>query len=380
MVGLIAHEWIEPRGGSENVLEAIAALYPDADLVTPWSNASERFPDHMIRELWLARSALRDHKAVSVPFLTSAWRRAVPKDVEYDWVIASSHLFSHHIKPRGLSEGAPKLVYAHTPARYIWNREMDDRGNHVLAIAGSAMLRPLDRRRAQEATAIAANSEFVRSRISEAWQLDAAVVYPPVETTALQAVADWRTKLTDAELITLDSLPEEFVFGASRFIPYKRLDLVIAGGEYADVPVVLAGSGPERARLAAQAASASVPVSIVDDPSSALLHALHQRASVFVFPPLEDFGIMPVEAMALGTPVVANSVGGSAETVKEGFSGIHFENPTREDVGRAITRAVDLEADNSRAWSANFSREVFDANFSSWVSSSISRAIVACDA
>ena len=281
------------------MLEAIAALYPDADLVIPWSNASERFPDHMIRELWLARSTLRDHTAVSVPFLTSAWRRAVPEDVQYDWVIASSHLFSHHIKPRGLSEGASKLVYDYTPARYIWNREMGDRGEHPFAIAGSAMLRPLDRRRAQEATAVAGISEFVRARISEAWQLDAAVIYPPVEITALQAVADWRTKLTATELIALDSLPEEFVLGASRFIPYKRLELVIAAGEYAKMPVVMAGSGPERARLAAQAASASVPVSIVDDPSSALLHALSLSASVFIFPALEDFGIMPVEAMAI---------------------------------------------------------------------------------
>ncbi|HAM26869.1 MAG TPA: glycosyltransferase family 4 protein, partial [Microbacteriaceae bacterium] len=175
-------------GGSENVLEAIAALYPDAELVTPWLNAPERFPDRTVRELWLARSPLRDRKAASVPFLTAAWRTAIPHSGHFDWVIASSHLFSHHIKPRGLSAHAPKLVYAYTPARYIWNPEMDDRGSGPLAKLGSALLRPLDRKRAKEAAAVAGISEFVRDRIETTWQRDATVIYPPVETTRIQSV------------------------------------------------------------------------------------------------------------------------------------------------------------------------------------------------
>lgn len=368
MTGLIAHEWIEARGGSENVLEAIAALYPEADLVTPWLNAPQRFADHSVRELWLARSSLRGRKALSVPFLAAAWRRAIPVDVQYDWVIASSHLFSHHILPRGLSADAPKLVYAYTPARYIWNREMDARGEGVVARAGSALLRPLDRRRAGEASAVAGISEFVRKRIEDTWQRDATVIYPPVETTAIQSVTDWRARLSQSELALLQSLPTEFALGASRFIPYKRLDLVISAGEEVGMPVVLAGGGPEKARLQAQAAEASVPVLIVDDPSTALLYALYQRAAVFVFPPLEDFGIMPVEAMALGTPVVANALGGSAETVSEGVSGIHFESLVKEDVGRAITKALELDPSEARRWSGKFSRESFDREFAGWMS------------
>ena len=368
MTGLIAHEWIEARGGSENVLEAIAALYPDADLVTPWLNAPQRFASHRVRELWIARSPLRGHKALAVPFLAAAWRHAVPVDTQYEWVIASSHLFSHHILPRGLNSDAPKLVYAYTPARYIWNPEMDARGEGVLARAGSALLRPLDRRRAGEAAAVAGISEFVRKRIEDTWQRDATVIYPPVETTAIQSVADWRTQLSPAELALLETLPSEFVLGASRFIPYKRLDLVISAGEQVGMPVVLAGGGPEKSRLQAQAAEASVPVVIVDDPSTAALYALYQRAAVFVFPPLEDFGIMPVEAMALGTPVVANAAGGSAETVSEGVSGIHFESLVKEDIGRAITQALELDPEDARRWSGKFSRETFDREFADWMS------------
>ncbi|WP_394771463.1 glycosyltransferase [Lacisediminihabitans sp.] len=372
MSGLIAHEWIEARGGSENVLEAIAALYPDADVVTPWTNAPHRFVDRNVTELWLARSPLRGRKAASVLALASAWRSAIPRDAPaYDWVLASSHLFSHHIRPRGLSRDAPKLVYAYTPARYIWTPEMDARGEGILARAGSAVLRPLDRRRAGEATAVAGISEFVRKRIEEAWQVDATIIYPPVETSVLQSIPDWRTELSGEELRTLESLPVDFILGASRFIPYKRLDLVIEAGEYADLPVVLAGGGPEYARLAAQAAQAKVPVTIIDDPSSALLHALYQAASVFVFPPVEDFGIMPVEAMALGTPAVGSGIGGSAETIVDGVSGMHFDDDSGSEVGAAVLRAIELSAEDCRRESLRFSREAFDANFRDWMDRSI---------
>jgi glycosyltransferase involved in cell wall biosynthesis len=371
VTGLIAHEWIEPRGGSENVLEAIAALYPDADLVTPWNNAPHRFPDRSVRELWLAKSPLRGRKATSVPFVTAAWRGAIPVNAAYNWVIASSHLFSHHIKLRGATADAPKLIYAYTPARYVWNPELDARGAGAAARLASSVLRPIDRRRAGEAASVAGISEFVRQRIEASWQRDAVVIYPPVETTLIQSVADWRSRLSDDELALIDTLPIDFVLGASRFISYKRLDLVIEAGERVGLPVVLAGGGPERTVLAAQATAARVPVTIVDDPSNAMLYSLYQRASVFVFPPVEDFGIMPIEAMALGTPVVANAVGGSAETVTEGVSGIHFEAFDAHEIGRAIETALGLSAANTREASCAFSREAFDANFSRWMSSTL---------
>jgi glycosyltransferase involved in cell wall biosynthesis len=370
--GLIAHEWIEARGGSENVLEAIAALYPDADVVTPWTNAPRRFPDRDVRELWLSRSPLRGRKAAAVAALALAWRSAIPRNSpRYDWILASSHLFSHHIRPRGLNAGVPKLVYAYTPARYIWTPEMDARGDSLGVRLASSFLRPLDRHRAAEAKAVAGISKFVKQRIEDTWQVGASVIYPPVETTLLQSVADWRTELTGEELAILESLPEGFILGASRFIPYKRLDLVIEAGEHAGLPVVLAGGGPQAARLKARAQDASVPVTIVDEPSSALLSALYQAASVFVFPPVEDFGIMPIEAMALGTPVVGNAVGGSAETITEGVSGVHFDGASGSEVGRAVSRALELSPDDCRRESRAFSRESFDSHFRAWMESSL---------
>lgn len=371
MVGLIAHEWIEAHGGSENVLEAIAELYPDADILTPWNNAPDRFRHRAVHEIWADSSPLRGKKAHSVPFLTVAWRRAIPKHREYDWVISSSHLFSHHVLPRGLSAGVPKMVYAHTPARYIWTPELDERGNSLPARMLSPILKRIDRRRAAEAAAVAANSAYVAARIQDAWQVEATVIHPPVEVTKIQSVREWAALTTAAEQDMLAGLPREFVLGASRFVPYKRLDLVIAAGARVGLPVVLAGAGPELGRLRAQAEAASVPVYIVESPSSALLHALYQAATVFVFPPVEDFGIMPVEAIALGTPVVGSWIGGSAETITEGVSGIHFDSPTADSLARAISSAASLDSEACRAESAQFSRETFNEHFSRWIDATL---------
>ncbi|MDH6181694.1 glycosyltransferase involved in cell wall biosynthesis [Microbacteriaceae bacterium SG_E_30_P1] len=367
MPGLIAHEWIEPFGGSENVLEAIAAEFPDAPILTPWLNAPERFPGREVRELWLARSPLRGRKALAMPVLAGAWRTAIDPTEELDWVIASSHSFAHHLHPRGRSRDAAKLVYTYTPARYLWTPELDDRGSGPLARAAARALRPIDRARASEATAIAGISNYVAERIAATWEQPASVIYPPVEISRIQSVADWRSRLGDDGLRVMDSLPETFVLGASRFIPYKRLDLVIAAGESAGLPVVLAGAGPEEPRLRTLAEAARVPVTFVIEPPNELLYALYAAATVLVFPPVEDFGIMPIEAMALGTPVAANRIGGSAETVAEGISGVHFDADDPASVADAVRRASDLPREPIVEWSRRFSRERFSAELREWV-------------
>jgi glycosyltransferase involved in cell wall biosynthesis len=367
MTGLIAHEWIEPIGGSENVLEAIAALYPDAELITPWNNAPHRFPERTVHELWLSRSPFRGRKALSAPVLTTAWRSAVPRDKRYDWILASSHMFAHHIRPRALSSDAPKLVYAYTPARYVWTPELDARGQSLAAKLGASVLRPIDKRRAAEPVAVAAISNYIRDRIRNTWDRDAEVIYPPVDVEHIFSVPDWREQLAPSELRTLDSLPRAFVLGASRFIPYKALDLVIRAAARAGMPAVIAGQGPEQAYLHVVADEVSTQVIFVDAPSTPMLYALYSAADVFVFPPVEDFGIMPIEAIALGTPVVAAAEGGSLETVTDGTTGAHFESADVVKVAAAIERAMALNTFDPRSETTRFSRATFDRDFGSWV-------------
>lgn len=366
MAGILIHEWIEASGGAEHVLAAMAESFPDADIQCLWDDAPQRFADRNVSETWLARTPLRRKKALALPLMVPTWRR-LHKPGGYDWMLISSHLFAHHAQLRG--QDVPKFVYAHTPARYIWNPELDERGNSVAIRSVAPMFRRVDRRRAQEATSIAANSAFVRDRIATAWERDAVVIHPPVAVDRILSVDDWRTLVTDdAEKRLLSQLPETFVLGASRFIPYKRLDLVIHAAERAGLPVIIAGRGPEEEHLRAIAAQAKVPALVVLSPSDELLYALMQSASAFVFPPVEDFGIVPVEAQAAGTPVVTGPVGGQVETYEAGVSGVTASSTAVSDIASAIEAAANLPRFDAASVTSRFSEARFADNIRRFVS------------
>lgn len=357
MSGVIVHEWVEAAGGAERVVEQFVRAFPDAALRVLWDDAPGRFAT-LSTETWLARTPFRRHKALALPLTIPTWR-LLGGAQDYDWMLVSSHMFAHHAKFRGHNRAIPKYVYAHTPARYVWTPELDERGAHPAIRAVSPALQAIDRRRAQEATAIAANSHFVKERIARVWDRDSIVIHPPVDVDGIADVQRWTSLLTDDEHRELDGLPADFVLGVSRFIPYKRLDLVIAAAEIAGVPAVLAGRGPEEAALRDRAANATVPVIFVVSPSDSMLYALFQRASVFVFPPIEDFGIVPVEAQVLGTPVVTGPVGGQLETFTDGTTGIVADSTDPSDLAKAVERALDLQPFDGPATTAHFSPEKF---------------------
>ena len=368
MAGVLVHEWISQSGGSENVLQAMSEVYPDADIVCLWNDSIGRFPQERLRESWLARSPLRRSKAVALPFMPSTWRKQ--KNLGYDWALISSHLFAHHVRFNPQPGNFRRFVYVHTPARYIWAPELDGRGQGRTARTIAAALKPLDRQRARQIATYAANSDFVRRRMAAAWGVEARVIYPPVAVTEIQRVADWSTRLDDQEAAILAGLPDGFLLGASRFVPYKRLDLVIEAGEAADRPVVLAGGGPEICRLRAAAETARVPVNFVDRPSTALLRALYQRAAVFVFPAVEDFGIMPVEAMAAGAPVVAQAVGGTAESVVPGLTGAQSTFRSRAAMREGVAAALATRRVARCRHAELFRAERFRDEIRAWVGAS----------
>lgn len=361
MSGILVHEWLAPTGGSENVFETLCETFPDAERFCLWNDSEGRFDD--VHETALAHTPLRRSKSLSVPFMPIAWRHLPARDA--DWILCSTHAFSHHAKFAGPAADAPKLVYAHTPARYVWVPELDRRGDRFVARAVSTLLRPLDRRRAAEPQAIACNSEFVRKRIQAAWFRDADVIYPPVEVARLKSAS---TTFTPVEQRALESLPSDFILGVSRFIPYKRLDLVIEAGALAGIPVVLAGEGPEEAHLRQLAEGHPGQVTFVGRPSDALLRELYRRASVLVFPPIEDFGIVPIEAMAMGTPVVANAAGGAAESVLDGVTGALVENWQGAQLRQAVATASSCDARTCAARADDFDTSVFVRRIRDWVS------------
>lgn len=363
MAGLIVHEWLEPRGGAERVVDSMREAFPDADLLALWNDAPEKYPD--AQETWLAKTPLRRNKAAALGFMPTTWRHVRPfkSHAQHDWMLVSSQLFAHHVQPSGLDQSIPKYVYAHTPARYIWEPGLDGRGSSNLVRLAAGILKPLDRYRAQEPLEIAANSEFVRERIQRAWNRDAKVIYPPVDVQSIKSTANWREALLPEEEARISHLPGSFILGASRFVPYKRLDWVIEAGEKNDVPVVIAGSGPDESRLRILAQQKNVPVHFVENPSTELLYALYQAAAVFVFPPVEDFGIMPVEAQAAGTPVVVTNWGGAVET-----SNLHPNSvASTEDTPECLAQAVSDVLSKSRVPLGHLSDEILSFDRQSFV-------------
>jgi glycosyltransferase involved in cell wall biosynthesis len=372
MSGIIVHEWLEAQGGAEHVVAAFAERFPDAPILCAWDDTEGAFAPGRVIESSLAGTRLRHHKVMAAPAMLSTWRRLPVIDA--DWLLCSSHLFAHHARMRGRARDIPKFVYAHTPARYLWEPELDSRGTHPLVRAAAGPIGALDRRRAREAVAIAANSRFVAARIERCWERESTVVYPPVEVHYFSA--DPYDDLTAREMELLQSLPQTFIFGASRLVSYKHVDLALAAGAATDLPVVIAGDGPDRARLEAIAADSVNPVTFVGRPSTPLLRALYARSLVYVFGAIEDFGIMPIEAMAAGTPVIARNVGGTAETVIDGTTGVlisDYDTPLRVAVESAAgmspvecrARALEFDGrdfgDRIAAWMGEFEPAVLDS-------------------
>ena len=366
MTGLIVHEWIEKFGGAEKVLDAMTKSYPKAPIRCLWNDAPERYSPGVVTESWMAKTPLRRHKALALGAMPSTWKATNIRD--FDWVLVSSHLFAHHVGGRVSRQEVPVFVYAHTPARYIWSPELDSRGDRALFRGASNILRRLDKRAAQSGASYAANSQYVQSRMARTWEVDAKVIYPPVSTSFLQSVDSWQNRLVDQDEKTFNSLPSEFILGASRFVEYKKLDTVIEVGEKCRLPVVLAGSGPELGRISKRAMESSVPVTVINSPSNDLLYALYEKALVYVFPPVEDFGIMPVEAIALGTPVLVNSEGGAAETVAltGGGSSLNFAS-SLGNISEALEAALAADMRTARLRAHIFSEEAFMRNVKSWM-------------
>lgn len=362
---LISHEWLAPLGGSENVFEQIALALPGAAMQCLWNDAPTRF-GAQVSETWLARTPLRRSKAAALPFLPGAWRSV---DLAgFDRVVASSHAFGHHLATRAAREGRQAFAYIHTPARYVWNPELDARGQGVARKVAGLPLKRLDRRNTATQVSYAANSVFVRDRIRAAWDMDAAVIHPPVAVERIQGVVDWSERVSEHERRQLEDLPSSFVLGASRLVEYKRLDLAMRTGVALDLPVVIAGSGPSEIALRRLSEDVEVPVHFVGRVSDEMLYALYQRAELFVFMAVEDFGIMPVEAMAAGTPVLVNEIGGAAESVAIVEGGATTSaSAAPDELREAATRAVGLDRAAIQREARKLSEAIFRDRVRAWI-------------
>ena len=345
----VIHDWLTGMRGGEAVLEGILDALPQAELFTLFhfpGSVSAKIESRTIHTSSLQGMARRvtDYRRL-LPLFPRAVREW---DLgAYDLIVSSSHCVAKSVD----AKGKPHLSYCHTPMRYVWDR-FDDYFprsrplRRAAAMSVAPWLRSWDRRTASEVTRFVANSTFVRERIRRFYDREADVVHPYVGDEFLDApLADARS---DYHLIV------------SALVPYKRIELAVEA--MAGRKLVIIGGGPLLEELRARSGP---NVELMGSVSRDRIVERLGRARSLILPGVEDFGITPLEAMALGTPVVALGEGGVRDSVVDGVTGIFFDAATVESLRRALDAVESRPWDRQalRAHAAQFSRSVFDTKF-----------------
>ncbi|MDG4765959.1 glycosyltransferase [Solwaraspora sp. WMMD406] len=347
----LVHEWVGATGGSEQVFRHIAAALPHADRFVLWKDPD--VTDAGLRESWLARTPLRHSKTLALPVMPLVWRTLTRR--RYDVVVSSSHAFAHTVR-LGAAGHTRHLSYVHSPARYVWSPDFDGRGSGPLLALPRRALRTADVRLSRHVDSYAANSHEVRARIRRFWRRDAVVIHPPVDVDYFAAAPPADTGQS-----------RDYLLGVGRWIPYKRFDLIISIAAAAGLPVIIAGSGPEEHHLRRHADRVGARVTFEVRPDRERLRQLYWGARALLFPVHEDFGIIPVEAQACGTPVLGLARGGLLETVVDTETGFLVDSTGPEDYLPALHRIGQLDQGRIQAHAKAFSAAEFTAKLGAWI-------------
>ena len=345
----LVHDWLTGMRGGEKCLEVFCELLPHADLYT-LLHIEGRMSDAI--EAMDIQTSFVQH----LPFVESKYRHYLPifpraierfDFSEYDLIFSSSHCVAKGAIPRA---DARHICYCYSPMRYVWYMFDAYFGEHRIgrlkrALIGkfAARLREWDRRTCDRVDQFIAISEHVRKRIQRNYGRDADVIHPPVDCSFFRPVGD----------------PRDYYLVASAFAPYKRIDLAVETFNELGKPLKVIGKGQDEKRLRALAGPNIEFLGAVSDEE---LREAYSKCRAFIFPPEEDFGIMPIEAMACGRPVIAYGVGGALETVTE-ETGVFFLDQSVPALKKAIEeferRESEFKPDAARTQAMTFDRPVF---------------------
>ena len=356
----IVHDWLVTYAGAEKVLEQILELYPSADvfsIVDFLSIENRGFLQgketkvSFIQKLPFAKKKYRSY----LPFMPLAIEQL---DVSaYDLVISSSHAVA-----KGVITGPDQLhiCYCHSPIRYAWDMQhqyLREAGLNKglkswLARWFLHKMRLWDLRTVNGVNHFVSNSDYIGRRIKKVYGRDATTIYPNVAVEEFPVV----------------DVKSDFYVTASRMVPYKKVDLIVrAFAQMPDKKLVVIGDGPQWDKVKA---AATANIEILGYQPFDVLRDYMARAKAFVFAAEEDFGIIPVEAQACGTPVIAFGKGGACETIVEGETGVFFHEQTEASICSAVERfSTDFKSDSNRIrqHAEQFSTAVFRQTFQAFV-------------
>lgn len=344
----IVHYWLVGMRGGEKVIEALCEMYPQADIFTHVyvpEMVSDRIRQHRIIPTFVNAlpRASRMYKSY-LPLMPLALEQL---DLSgYDLVISSE---SGPAKGIVTPPEAVHVCYCHTPMRYIWNMYHDYRQGagwlaRQMMPSLTHYLRMWDVSSSRRVDSFVANSATVARRIRRYYGADSTVIHPPVDTDAFSPVS--ASEIGDYFLMV------------GELVPYKRPDLAVRAFNEMKLELVVIGGGEmldDIRRLAGPT------VKVLGSQPFDVLKRHYARCRALIFPGEEDFGMVPVEAMASGRPVVAYGRGGAVETVASGLSGVFFTQQSVEDISSAVRdlSKIEIDPDKIVAHARQFGRDQF---------------------
>ncbi|QCT93945.1 glycosyltransferase family 4 protein [Caminibacter mediatlanticus TB-2] len=322
----LVHDWFSVYAGAEKCVESFTNIWDDFDVYSLIDFLSDKDREIILKGKYANTSFIQ-----KLPFAKKKYRNYLPLfpfaieqfDLsEYDLILSSSHAVA-----KGVLTHSTQLhiCYMHTPIRYAWDLYFQylKESNLQKGLKGLIAKYFLHKIRIWDISTInrvdyyIANSKYIAKRIKKIYGKNADVIYPPV----------------DVDKFELCEKKEDFYLTASRLVPYKKIDLIVKTFNELDKKLVVIGDGPDMKKIKT---IAKTNIEILGYQNDKVLIEYMQKAKGFVFAAKEDFGIMPVEAQACGTPVICLGEGGTKETVIDKITGIHFESQTVNSLKKAI--------------------------------------------
>ncbi|GLS42681.1 glycosyltransferase [Methylobacterium brachythecii] len=360
----IIHYWLVGMRGGEKVVESLCRMFPDADLFT------HVYRPEAVSELIRSRRVQQSFIG-SLPFPAKLYKNYLPLmpmaleqlDLRgYDLIISSESGPAKGIVP---PPNSLHICYCHSPMRYVWNMYHDYRRStgvmkRMLMMPAAHYVRSWDALSAQRVDHFVANSQTVAQRIARYYRRDAQVIPPPV------AVDDF--------YIEAKAGGSETYLMAGELVAYKRPDLAVEAFNAMGRKLVVVGGGEMLTEIRR---IAGPTVTVLGPQPFAELRRLYAECAALIFPGEEDFGIVPVEAMASGRPVLAYGRGGATETVVDGVTGLFFHEQTVAAIVDGVARLERMTIDPQaiRRLSERFATPVFERRMRAFIEASLSDVV-----
>ncbi len=357
----IVHDWFAGYAGSERVVESLTNIWNESDVFVLFSflNDEEKriiIKDNLLHTSFLQKIASKKNYRNLLPLFPFAVERFNLS--KYNLVISSSHAVAKGAKT---NNDQLHICYCHTPVRYVWDlrEQYLSQVNLKSGLKGWAAdkvlnyMKKWDLKTKNRPDYYVANSRYIAERIKRIYNVEAEVIYPPVDT----------------EKFKYEPVKENYYLTASRFVPYKKIDLIAeAFTRMPEKKLIIVGEGPEEGKIKSKSGK---NIEFVGYKTAGELSGFMQKAKAFVFAAEEDFGIVIIEALSCGTPVIALNKGGSAETVINNEYGILFDEQSPASLIDAVRKFESNEsAFNSydlSEYAKNFRRKIFEEKMRNFV-------------